>query len=140
MGVPNTNAFSLQDVVDEVNPTTDDLLDCVSDAATSGYNSTYFSFPATSLLEFRDYVEPGLTSISTTIFTITTSSACSLGLTTTLYHTGSGTFPIVGSTVYFNNFATPANQATSKIFRASDNNVYTTNAGGVVTVKSVCIV
>ena len=48
MAVPNTTTFSLQDVVDEINPTTDDLVDCVSDA-TSGDS------PATSLLEFRNY-------------------------------------------------------------------------------------
>ena len=57
MAVPNTTTFSLQDVVDEVNPTTDDLLDCVSDANTGDYDASYFSAPATSLLEFRNYTD-----------------------------------------------------------------------------------
>ena len=63
MAVPDTTTYSLQDVVDEVNPTTDDLLDCVSDAQFGSYDGTYFSSPATSLLEFRNYgaVAPTLT-------------------------------------------------------------------------------
>jgi uncharacterized delta-60 repeat protein len=55
MAVPNTNTFSLQDVVDEINPTTDDLVDCISDATEGSYDTNYFSTPATSLLEFRNY-------------------------------------------------------------------------------------
>ena len=55
MPVPDTNTFSLQDVVNEINPTTDDLVDCVSDANNSLYDVNYYSSPATSLLEFRNY-------------------------------------------------------------------------------------
>jgi len=55
MAVPDTGTFSLQDVVDEINPTTDDLVDCVSDASSGSYDGTYYSSPATSLLEFRNY-------------------------------------------------------------------------------------
>ena len=55
MAVPNTDTFSLQDVVDEINPTTDDLQDCVDDANSSDYDTTYYTAPATSLLEFRNY-------------------------------------------------------------------------------------
>ena len=42
MAVPDTTTFSLQDVVDEINPTTDDLNDCVSDATTGSYDTNYF--------------------------------------------------------------------------------------------------
>ena len=55
MAVPDTNNFSLQDVVDDINPTTDDLQSCVDDADSSGYDTRYYSPPATSLLEFRAY-------------------------------------------------------------------------------------
>ena len=41
MGVPNTGTFSLQDVVNVVNPTTDDLVDCFADAVASKFDSTY---------------------------------------------------------------------------------------------------
>jgi uncharacterized delta-60 repeat protein len=59
MAVPNTNTFSLQDVVDEINPTTDDLVDCISDANNAGYDTNYYTAPATSLLEFRNYSSDG---------------------------------------------------------------------------------
>lgn len=53
--VPDTNTFSLQDVVNTVNPTTNDLQDCINDAVESAYDPTYYTPPATSLLEFRNY-------------------------------------------------------------------------------------
>ena len=53
--VPNTTTFTLQNVVDEINPTTDDLADCISDADAAKYDPTYYTSPATSLLEFRNY-------------------------------------------------------------------------------------
>jgi hypothetical protein len=53
--VPNTNTFSLADVVSVVNPTTDDLQDCINDANSGYYDPTYYSPPVTSLLEFRNY-------------------------------------------------------------------------------------
>lgn len=55
MTIPDTNTFSLQDVVDEVNPTSDDLVDCISDANSSNFDTNYYTAPATSLLEFRNY-------------------------------------------------------------------------------------
>tara|TARA_R110001632_G_scaffold187967_1_gene308429 strand:- start:186 stop:584 length:399 start_codon:yes stop_codon:yes gene_type:complete len=54
MGVPNTSTFSLQDVVNEVNPTTDDLVDCFADAVASKFDSTY-SGSKNQLLNFRNY-------------------------------------------------------------------------------------
>jgi hypothetical protein len=67
MAVPDTNTFSLQDVVDEINPTTDDLQDCVNDASSGSYDGDYYSPPATSLLEFRNYGS------TTAVLTLTTS-------------------------------------------------------------------
>lgn len=55
MAVPDTTTFSLQDVVNEVNPTTNDLVDCIADAITGQYDPAYFTAPATNLLEFRNY-------------------------------------------------------------------------------------
>ena len=55
MAVPDTNTFSLQDVVNEINPTTDDLQDCINDAVAGDYDPTYYTAPATNLLEFRNY-------------------------------------------------------------------------------------
>jgi len=64
MAVPNNEAFSLQNVVDEVNPTTDDLVDCFADATTNKFNKLYYpsylvegphALVENSLLNFRDY-------------------------------------------------------------------------------------
>ena len=58
MAVPDTDTFSLQDVVNEINPTTDDLQDCFNDANPflfdSNYNNDTYA-PANSLKRFRNY-------------------------------------------------------------------------------------
>lgn len=54
INVPDTETFGLQDVVDAVNPTTDDLVDCFADAVLNLFNPTYY-IDGSSLLEFRDY-------------------------------------------------------------------------------------
>jgi len=54
MAVPNTTTFDLQDVVDEVNPTTDDLVACFAAANPDYFNPTYEG-SKNSLLNFRDY-------------------------------------------------------------------------------------
>ena len=66
MAVPDTDTFSLQDVVDEINPTTDDLQDCINDAIEGNYDTNYYTAPATSLLEFRNYRTGNLLSVITT--------------------------------------------------------------------------
>jgi hypothetical protein len=55
MPVPDTNTFSLQDVETEIAGTQYSLIDCINDADPNGYDSSYYSPPATSLLEFRNY-------------------------------------------------------------------------------------
>lgn len=54
MAVPNTNTFTLQNVVDEVNPTTNDLVDCFADANPSYFDPTYEG-SKNNLLNFRNY-------------------------------------------------------------------------------------
>ena len=54
MAVPNTTTFTLQDVVDEINPTTDDLVDCFADADSAKFDPTYSS-TKDELLHFRNY-------------------------------------------------------------------------------------
>lgn len=59
--VPDTETFTLQDVVNAVNPTTDDLTDCFNDANSAYFNATHkASYYAAAgnknnLLMFRDY-------------------------------------------------------------------------------------
>jgi hypothetical protein len=54
MAVPDTNTFTLQNVVDEVNPTTNDLADCFADANPLYFDPTYEG-SKNSLLNFRNY-------------------------------------------------------------------------------------
>lgn len=54
MAVPDTTTFTLQDVVDEVVPTTDDLVDCFADADADKFNSEYKG-NKDRLLNFRNY-------------------------------------------------------------------------------------
>ena len=54
MSVPNTDTFSLQDVIDEVNPTTDDLVDCFADAIAGNFDPAYEG-SKDRLLNFRNY-------------------------------------------------------------------------------------
>ena len=54
MAVPDTTTFTFQNVVDEVNPTTDDLISCFSTAISPFFNTTYEG-SKNNLLNFRDY-------------------------------------------------------------------------------------
>jgi len=83
MAVPNTTTFTLQDVVDEVNPTTDDLVDCFADATSSSFDSNY-SGDKNNLLNFRNYGgEQYWDYAAGTQSTIT--NICSLSLTEIIY-------------------------------------------------------
>ena len=54
MGVPNTTTFTLQNVVDEVLPSTDDLVACFTSASIFGFDPLY-SGSLNELLNFRNY-------------------------------------------------------------------------------------
>ena len=56
MAVPNTTTFTLDDVAQELGlGSGDSLQDCVDDAVSGDYDTDYYTAPATSLLEFRNY-------------------------------------------------------------------------------------
>tara|TARA_R100000951_G_C2494904_1_gene135612 strand:+ start:41 stop:442 length:402 start_codon:yes stop_codon:yes gene_type:complete len=83
MAVPNTTTFTLQNVVDEVNPTTDDLVDCFADATSSSFDSNY-SGDKNNLLNFRNYGgEQYWDYAAGTQSTLT--NICSLSLTEIIY-------------------------------------------------------
>jgi len=54
MAIPDTNTFSLQDVVTEINPTTDDLVDCFADSVDGNFDVLYKG-SKNQLLNFRNY-------------------------------------------------------------------------------------
>ena len=94
MGVPNTTTFTLQNVLDVVTPTTNDLVDCFADATAAKFDSTY-SGDKDELLNFRNY--DGVPSF---LGSVEGKDPCSLTMNVTYYHNGSGTNPAVGDTVY----------------------------------------
>jgi hypothetical protein len=98
MGVPDTTTFTLQDVVDEVNPTTDDLVDCFDDAVAGDFDSSYGPGDESNLLQFRNYGAGSLTSFLGSVWT--TGNLCGQTMNITYYHNGSGTNPVVGDIVY----------------------------------------
>ncbi len=106
MAVPDTNTFTLQDVVTEVNPTTDDLVDCFADAVASKFDSNY-SGSKNSLLNFRNYGAVTLTTFHLTVNTPKSSFACYGTANNVAYHNGgSNTIAAVGDTVYSNSAGT----------------------------------
>ena len=135
MGVPDTTTFTLQNVVTEVNPTTDDLVDCFADADSNKFDSTYEG-SKNQLLNFRNYGAGSLTSFSMTngAFAMTGSanSACNYlnGLTTyTYYHNGSGLLPVAGDTCYHDSAGnTPVNRTADSWTGNASNTLYQWNA------------
>ena len=102
MGVPNTTTFELQDVVDEINPTTDDLVDCFSDATASYFDSSYEG-SKNQLLNFRNYgSQNALTQFTGSSGQNDFKFLCSQSTTTNYWHNGSGPYPVVGDIVYTN--------------------------------------
>lgn len=101
MAVPNTNTFSLQDVVDEVNPTTDDLVDCFADAVASKFDSTYEG-SKDRLSNFRNYDSDSLTQFQASSFFINAgANQCSSPQSPSpFFHDGNGSGPDYGDTVY----------------------------------------
>ncbi len=97
MSVPNTNSFTLQNVVDTVDPTTNDLVDSFADAVASKFDSTYEG-SKNQLLNFRNYDSSSNTSFLGSV--TASNNVCSLTMNITYYHNGSGNNPAIGDTVY----------------------------------------
>ena len=140
MAVPDTTTFELQDVVDEVNPTTDDLVDCFADAIASKFDSAYEG-SKNQLLNFRNYGAVTDTSFLSGSGQQDVKSICSQAVNTTKYHNGSNSNPSVGDTVYNNSggsqatgdgyYALGTTQTTNGWYRI-------TGGGGVVATTTPC--
>ena len=141
MGVPDTTTFDLQDVVDEINPTTDDLADCFSDAVASKFDSSYEG-SKNQLLNFRNYGAVTQTPFLTGPGQADAKFICDQTVDRTRYHDGSGTNPSVGDTVRntsggsvtgdgFYSLGTEIPQATSGFYRI-------TGGSGVVNSTAPC--
>ena len=99
MAVPDTTTFTLQNVVTEVNPTTDDLVDCFADATSASFDSAY-SGNKDNLLNFRNYgATASLTSYASSGLSNSV-KVCSQVTTQTYYHDGSSSNPVVQDICY----------------------------------------
>ena len=142
MGVPNTSTFSLQDVVNVVNPTTDDLVDCFADAVASKFDSTY-SGSKNQLLNFRNYDSSSLTPF-TCSGNPTEPVPCNEPTSNqiTAYHDGNGPGPVVNDYCYFDAAGnSPMTNTTRKYFPTNSVEVdasFATNAQGVVVARVNC--
>tara|TARA_R110002050_G_scaffold8183_1_gene30061 strand:- start:187 stop:624 length:438 start_codon:yes stop_codon:yes gene_type:complete len=108
MGVPDTTTFELQDVVDEINPTTDDLVDCFADANANYFDSSYEG-SKNQLLNFRNYGSGNaLSSFQGSVGQNDLKFICSQSINTPYWHNGSNSAPVVGDIVYTNATGTTA--------------------------------
>jgi hypothetical protein len=100
MAVPDTNTFTLQDVVTEVNPTTDDLTDCFADAVAGSFDAAYEG-SKDRLSNFRNYGAVSYTAFgSSTTAQLNDRNACGQATPTTRYHDGAGIYPVVNDVVW----------------------------------------
>jgi len=137
MGVPDTTTFTLQDVVTDINPTTDDLVDCFADASASGFDPAY-SGSKNELLNFRNY-NLSLTSISGSTTNVGKPAlGCTSTLDTTYYHDGAGIFPVVSDIVYTDSGGTTLLVGTYRTNSLTVSHVNTTDSSGIVTAVYVC--
>ena len=136
MAVPDTDTFTLQDVVTEVNPTTDDLADCFTDANIFLFDPAYSS--SVGLLKFRNY-NGGFR----TAFSASTASKdpCSLSLNQTYYWVRTSFAPQLTETIY--TAATGSGVLGSGNYKfdpglGSTNNIMKINASGVFFSQAAC--
>lgn len=98
--VPNTTNFTLQDVVNVINPTTPDMVDCVADAIAGYYDATYAA--NVGLLKFRNYGYKGGGTLSSNYANLSWSwdrVACTSG-TITITSSGSWTASLSNGDVF----------------------------------------
>ena len=137
MAVPDTTTFTLQDVVNEVNPTTDDLADCFSDANLFLFDPAYSS--SVGLLKFRNY-----NGDFRTAFSASTSlrDPCALALDQTYYWERTTFAPVIGDVIY--TAATGTGVLANGIYKFEpgpgiSNNIMKLNTGnGVFTLSDAC--
>ena len=104
MGVPNTTTFTLQNVVDTVNPTTDDLVDSFADAVASKFDDSYEG-SKNQLLNFRNY--DGVTLNEITMSSGGTKETCNETINITRWTNGTNfDGPLTGEIVYTNSTGT----------------------------------
>lgn len=139
MPVPDTNTFSLQDVQTELGGVNDDLVECFSNALSTGFDPAYEG-SKDSLLNFRNYTNTPLTSFTMdkTRFA-SVGTACSTGSPSeTLWHDGVFGNPSVGDFIYIDPAGTNAFDGQDLYHKTSTNNVLQINSSGEVLSEAAC--
>ena len=133
MGVPDTTTFTLQNVVDVVNPTTDDLVDCFDDAFTLKFDPAYSS--NVGMLKFRNY-DGFRTAFSASV---ADKDPCSLALNQTYYWNRTFVDPGIGDTIYTSATGTGVLAAGNyKFAPVGTNNIMKINGSGVFFSQAAC--
>ena len=138
--VPNTTTFSLQDVKDELNSSSNDLVSFFAEANANGFDPAYEG-SKNSLLNFRNYSHyNGYTLFQKTkVSELSNVDACYLANDThDTYHDGVGTYPAIGDTTYRGSAFIPFNGYDKWYKVPGANNVIKINTSGVVTNLSIC--
>ena len=136
MGVPDTTTFTLQNVVDVVNPTPEDSLsDCFSDASALKFDPDYSS--NVGMLKFRNY-DGFRTAFSASV---DDKDPCSLALNQTYYWNRTFVAPSVGDTIY--TAATGTGVLASGNYKfvpnlGNTNNIMKINSSGVFFSEAAC--
>jgi len=151
MAIPDTNTFTLQQVVNEIGPPVGDtLVDSFNESNNLlfdvGYNPNSFG-TKNNMLNFRNYgnVSLGRKGFSRTTANYPTAGAACNGVdvlgfdnnTTVSYHTGIGTIPAVGDTVFIASTGSAKLFTSGRYWGAFSDRSYTsvtfrTNNAGVV--------
>tara|TARA_R110000824_G_C14662247_1_gene617990 strand:- start:50 stop:439 length:390 start_codon:yes stop_codon:yes gene_type:complete len=129
MGVPDTNTFTLQNVVDFID-NDDNLVGCFNDAVSDDFDPNY-SNTKTKLNNFRNYG-----AFLSFLISSTAKDPCSLTPATTVWHNGSSSYPVVGDTIYSDFGSTTITPSGNR--KGADGFKYGINASGVVVTKALC--
>ena len=137
MPVPDTTTFTLQDVVDEVNPTPDDLNACFTAALDRKFDLNYKTSPlANSLLSFRNY--GNFRTIQLSIGANDVETACGLTAIDNDYYTDLAVLPTVGVTIYSNYLTDTVFNGLDKYYKFSPSTSYKIGTDGVIDSIHVC--
>jgi len=136
MAVPDTTTFTLQNVVDEINPTTDDLADCFSDSNIFLFDPAYSS--SVGMLKFRNYNGSFRTGFSAST---ADKDPCALALNQTYYWERSTFAPQINDVIYTAATGTGLLAAGNYKFDpgpGNTNNIMKINSSGVFFSQAAC--
>lgn len=88
MAVPNTTTFNMNQVVTEISPTTNDLVDCFADAKVVGFWYLYADTLAADrddMLQFRNYSHTRTATSKSLGYSASSGAAACAAGTTTMY-------------------------------------------------------